>query len=224
MLKPAAVFSDHMVLQRGLPIAVFGEADGPVRVELAGNAAEAAPGDGRFCAMLPPLPAGGPHRLCVACGDEAAVFEDVMIGEVWLCGGQSNMEFRLQDELDGPALAATGDDPLLRFYTVNQEPVVDEAMLARERQTAWKPLAPGACGDVSAVACYAGLRLRAALGVPVGMLICCIGGSEIACWIGREALSRFPEGQASLRAFEAAVVPGSVLRSASRWLRKAAER
>ena len=205
MLNVAAVFSDHMVLQRERPVAVFGEADGPVRVSLAGHEVEAMPEGGRFCATLPPMPAGGPYALRVACGAEQRAFEDVMVGEVWLCGGQSNMEFRLQDEKDGPAEVAAGEDALLRFYTVLEEPRVDAAMLARERATAWKPLAPGTCGDVSAIAYYAGRRLRAALGVPVGMLICCIGGSAAECWISRAALADFPEGRQALEAFDAAI-------------------
>ena len=170
MLRIAAVFSDHMVLQRGLAVRVFGEADGPVRVALAGLEAVAAPGqDGRFCAALPAMEVGGPYELTVTRGDERRVFHDVMVGEVVLCGGQSNMEFRLRDDANGPAEVAGGADDLLRFYTVNEEAKVDDAMLARERETAWKPLAPDTCGDVSAVAYYAGRRLRAALGVPVGM-------------------------------------------------------
>lgn len=205
MLNVAAVFSDHMVLQRELPIAIFGEADGPVRVELAGRSVEAVPEAGRFCATLPPMAAGGPYVLRVACGEEVRRFEDVMVGEVWLCGGQSNMEFVLRDDREGPTQVATGEDALLRFYTVNQEARMDAAMLARERATAWKPLAPGTCADVSAVAYYAGRRLREALGVPVGMLICCIGGSESACWISREELEGFPEGRERLEAFEAAI-------------------
>lgn len=206
MLNVAAVFSDHMVLQRGLPVQVFGEADGPVRVALAGCESEAAPGpDGRFCAILPAMEAGGPWALTVTGGGEERTFHDVMVGEVVLCGGQSNMEFRLRDDANGPAEVAAGEDALLRFYTVNEEAVVDAAMLARERETAWKPLAPNTCGDVSAVAYYAGRRLRAALGVPVGMLICCIGGTEISSWISREALAGTPDGPEMLAAFDAAV-------------------
>ena len=205
MLNLAAVFSDHMVLQRELPIRVFGEADAPVRVALAGNEVEAKPEGGRFCAVLPAMEAGGPYALTVTCGEEVRTFEDVMIGEVLLCGGQSNMEFRLNDDAEGPREVASGEDALLRFYTVNEEARIDEAMLARERQTAWKPLSPGACGDVSAVAYYAGLRLREALGVPVGMLICCIGGTESSCWLSREALASFPEGACRLKEFDETV-------------------
>lgn len=206
MLEVAAIFSDHMVLQRERPIAVFGTADGRVRVSLAGVEAEAeVASNGRFCAELPPLPAGGPFVLRVTCAAEERAFEDVMVGEVWLCGGQSNMEFRLRDERDGLAEVAAEEDALLRFYTVPEEARVDEAMLERERTTSWKPLAPGTCGDVSAIAYYAGRRLRAALGVPVGMLICCIGGTAAECWISCEALASFPEGRLSLREFEDAI-------------------
>ncbi len=205
MLRAAAVFSDHMVLQRERPVAVFGEADGPVTATLDVVRAEALPAAGRFRLTLPPMPAGGPYELTLTCGEETLTFSDVMIGEVWLCGGQSNMEFMLQNGKGGAAEAASAADDALRFYTVNEEADVDAAMLERERATAWKPLAPGTCGDVSAVAFYAGRRLREALGVPVGMLICCVGGTEISNWISADALSAFPEGRAALADFERAV-------------------
>lgn len=205
MLRAAAVFSDHMVLQRERPVVVFGEADAPVTATLDVVRAEAVPCEGRFRLTLPPMPAGGPYALTLTSGDETITFADVMIGEVWLCGGQSNMEFMLQNGKDGAAEAAGADDALLRFYTVNQEADVDEAMLERERATAWKPLAPGTCGDVSAVAYYAGRRLREALGVAVGMLVCCVGGTEISNWISRDALNGLPEGRLALAEFEKAV-------------------
>ena len=205
MLKAAAVFSDHMVLQRERPVAVFGEADALVTATLDVLRAEAQPVGGRFHLEFPPMPAGGPYELTLACGGEKLVFTDVMVGEVWLCGGQSNMEFRLHEGKGGAAEAASAEDDRLRFYTVNQEAEVDEAMLERERATAWKPLAPGTCGDVSAVAYYAGRRLREALGVPVGMLICCVGGTEISNWISRSTLATLPEGRAALEAFEKSI-------------------
>ena len=205
MLKPAAVFSNHMVLQRERPVAVFGEADAPVTATLGEVRSQARPAQGRFKVMLPPMPAGGPFELTLTCGEETMTFTDVMIGEVWLCGGQSNMEFMLQNGRDGAAEAASARDDLLRFYTVNQEADVDAAMLEREQATAWKPLEPGTCGDVSAVAYYAGRRLREALGVAVGMLICCVGGTEISNWISRDGLVSLPEGRAALAAFEKSV-------------------
>ncbi len=205
MLKVASVFSDHMVLQRERPVAVFGEADDLVTATLDVVRAEALPVLGHFKVTLPPMPAGGPYQLTLTCGDESVTFTDVMIGEVWLCGGQSNMEFLLKDGKGGAAEAATAADDNLRFYTVSEEAEIDEAMLERERATAWKRLAPGACGDVSAVAYYAGRRLREALGVPVGMLICCVGGTEVSNWISADTLATLPEGRAALADFEKAL-------------------
>lgn len=205
MLRAAAVFSDHMVLQRERPVVVFGEADAPVTATIDVVRAEAVPFEGRFRLTLPPMPAGGPYELALTSGEEAVVFTDVMIGEVWLCGGQSNMEFMLQNGKGGAAEAAEADDAMLRFYTVNQEAEVDAAMLERERATAWKPLKPGTCGNVSAVAYYAGRRLREELGVAVGMLVCCVGGTEISNWISREALNTLPEGRDALAEFEKSI-------------------
>lgn len=205
MLRAAAIFSDHMVLQRERPVAVFGEADGPVTATLDVVKAEATPVGGQFRLTLPPMPAGGPYELTLTCGEERLAFTDVMVGEVWLCGGQSNMEFVWQNGKGGAAEAASAKDAQLRFYTVSEEADVNEAMLARERATAWKPLLPGTCGDVSAVAVYAGMRLREALGVPVGMLICCVGGTEISNWISREGLIALPEGRQALEEFEKSI-------------------
>ena len=102
MLITAAIFSNHMVLQRNKRIAVWGKGDAStvsvclqkqeqqicVEQEIKG---------GTWFAELPPQEAGGPYRLVVTSGEESIAFEDVMIGEVWLAGGQSNMEFELQN-------------------------------------------------------------------------------------------------------------------------------
>ena len=119
MLRLPAVFGEHMVLQRGKPIVVFGEADGPVEVEIGGKRAGAACENGRFRAWLPPMEAGGPYTMTVRRGAEMVTRGDVRIGEVWLCGGQSNMEFRLQDERHFEA-ANCKSDVRVRFYEVPQ--------------------------------------------------------------------------------------------------------
>ena len=200
MLRLAAVFGEHMVLQQGKPIAVFGEADGPVVITLAQHSVTAACEDGRFLARLPALAAGGPYTLTARCGHESVALDDVMVGEVWLCGGQSNMEFRLRDERYY-AEADAMQDSRVRFYEMPQAATVDEAE-ALEQGHAWTPLAPGACADVSAVAFYAARALAQRLNVAVGMIVCCIGGTSASCWMSRETLSAFPEGQAYLTEFE----------------------
>lgn len=200
MLRLAAVFGEHMVLQQGKPVAVFGEADGPVDITLAQHSVTAEPEGGRFLAHLPPLPAGGPHALTVRCGQACVTLGDVMVGEVWLCGGQSNMEFRLRDERRFDEADAM-QDSRVRFYEAPQAATVYEAE-ALERGRAWTPLAPGACVDVSAVAFYAARAMAQRLNVAVGMIVCCIGGTSASCWMSREALAAFPEGQRYLTEFE----------------------
>ena len=200
MLRLAAVFGEHMVLQQGKPIAVFGEADGPVDITLAQHSVKAACEGGRFLARLPALPAGGPHKLTVRCGQESVTLGDVMVGEVWLCGGQSNMEFRLRDERHFDEANAM-QDSRVRFYEVPQAATVREAE-ALEQGRAWTPLMPGACAEVSAAAFYAARELARRLDVAVGMIVCCIGGTSASCWMSRETLSGFPEGRAYLTEFE----------------------
>lgn len=126
-----------------------------------------------------------------------------MIGEVWLCGGQSNMEFRLRDEQHFRQADPLGDSRI-RFYEVPQAATVARAE-ALERGCAWKPLAPGACGDVSAVAFHAARAMAQRLNVAVGMIVCCLGGTSASCWMSRETLDGFPEGRAYLADFEAHV-------------------
>ncbi len=204
MLRAAAIFRDHMVLQCGTDIRVFGEADAPVTVTLAGHSATAVPEDGRFCAVLPPLAPGGPHSLQLECGADELVLRDVMLGEVWLCGGQSNMELALRDARDGAEEAASAADGLLRFYTV---PVAATEEEAREKEagTSWISAEQGAPEAVSAVAYFAGRRLREKLGVPVGMVVCCLGGTEISSWIPLSCLSGSKEGREQIEAFRRSV-------------------
>lgn len=203
MLRLANVFGAHMVLQRDKEIAVFGEADGEVRVTLGESSACAKPRNGRFIAKLPPMKAGGPYTMTVTCGGETAAIEDVMIGEVWLCGGQSNMEFRLRDDQDF-AEADELSDPRVRFYEQPQAATPEQAE-KMEKNAHWIVLEPGKCGSVSAVAFYAAMDMAKRLDVPVGMVICCIGGSSASAWIGRDELETFPQGAAYIEEFKANV-------------------
>lgn len=102
MLKLAPVFLNHMVLQRGKRIAVWGETDGmEVTLSLNGVTVQTKAADGTFQAEFPPMKEGGPYVLSVTAGEENLTFGDIMIGEVWLAGGQSNMELELQNSYEG---------------------------------------------------------------------------------------------------------------------------
>src|SRR5687768_12851224 len=120
-VAPASLFCDHAVLQQGAPIPVWGTADDgeKVTVTLAGQTASTVARDGKWSVRLAPLPAGGPHVLTVI-GRNRVEITDVLIGEVWVCGGQSNMERQLglregqQPIKDWQAEAASADFPQIR--------------------------------------------------------------------------------------------------------------
>ena len=119
-VRLAEVFGEHMVLQRDRPVRIWGQA-APGRtltVEFAGRQATTRAGaDGRWRVQLAPLPAGGPHRLVVN-GDGTAALNDVLIGDVWLLGGQSNMEWPLAQTDTGPQEVASPQNARLRHLRV----------------------------------------------------------------------------------------------------------
>ena len=132
--SPAAVFGDRMVLCRNRPVTIFGAApDGAeISARLNGQTACAVARNGRFEVTLPPMPAGGPYTLSLTDGQTERHFADVLIGDVYFAGGQSNMELELKDSDDGARLTATADDPLIRYYNVPKLAVADAALLAAE--------------------------------------------------------------------------------------------
>ena len=218
-LRVAAVFSDHMVLQRETPVAVFGAAPagGRVVVDLMDDqgvtvaqtmAVAQAYGEheteASWLAILPALPASGPYTLRVSHETNRLEFADVMIGEVWLAGGQSNMELELHTSEHGDEAIAAADDPLLRVYNTPKAGRIDESA---EAASGWEPaLAPQVAG-MSAIAYHFGARLRAQLGadVAVGIIDCYIGGTSITSWMSRATLIGSDAGRPYVERYEAAI-------------------
>lgn len=191
----ARIFSDHMVLQRNRPIAVFGE--GPegasVEAELLGRSARTTCADGKWLLYLPAMDARGSLQLRVRCGAEEIVFSDVALGEVWLAGGQSNMELILENAKSGGKEIPAALDPDLRYYhTVKTASEADRAAAEAQVPAGWVTASPETAGQFSAVAYHVAKRLRAALGVPVGLIGCNWGGTSASCWVSREALAAEP--------------------------------
>src|SRR5262249_44247415 len=123
-VKLGAPFGDHMVVQRDRPVRIWGEADPGARVEVRFGPRQAtvtAGPDGRWAATLDPLPAGGPHALSATAGEAKAAIADILVGDVWLCSGQSNMQMTLKDCDGGPAAAdAAGKLTSLRLCSVGR--------------------------------------------------------------------------------------------------------
>ena len=191
-MRLASMFTDSMVLQRERPVPVWGWANPgePVAVELAGRTSHATAGaDGRWQATLPALPAGGPHTLTVR-GSTTLTVRDVLMGEVWVCSGQSNMEWQLGQAADGMAESAAADCPQIRLFTVPKQfsltPVADVS--AR-----WAVCAPKEAAIFSAVGYFFGRELHRRLGVPIGLINSSWGGTNAQTWTSREGLAAEPE-------------------------------
>lgn len=208
-LTLAAVFSDGMVLQREKPIPVWGS--GPlgelVTVTLAGNTASALVGeDGNWQTSLPAAPAGGPWPLTISCGTRILRRETVYLGEVWLAGGQSNMELLLKDSQDGEEAIQKSANPYLHYYQPAKVTTVQEAEAEEPELPGWKTVTPETAGELSAVAYYAAKTLSEHLpGIHIGVLVCCWGGTYAHCWLPREDLKKFPAGQRRLDWYESQI-------------------
>ncbi|WP_367873269.1 sialate O-acetylesterase [Luteolibacter sp. Populi] len=205
------VFTDGAVLQRDRPVPVWGRATPgkKVTVKFAGQekTAEVKP-DSTWSVQLDPLPASAePRSLAVAEeGGNQLEFKDVLVGEVWLASGQSNMEWTVggarQEDQD---LANSGPIPLLRLLNV---PKKVSAYRLDDFEGAWQPCTPDTARGFSAVAYFFGRRLTEELGIPVGLIHSSWGGSRIEPWFADEGFEGIEDLQ-DMREFRRARTPGS---------------
>jgi sialate O-acetylesterase len=182
-------YQDHMVLQREQPIPLQGTATpgATVAIRLAQQTASAnASPDGHWHVTLPALPAGGPHELVVESGAEITEIRDVMIGDVWICAGQSNMKWPLSQSSDSESVAGKADLPRLRRLRLpllpSWEPASDWRIPAE-----WEVCAPQNAGAFSAVGFHFARELARELGdIPIGLVETAIGGTPIEPWLGED--------------------------------------
>lgn len=188
-----ALFRDHAVLQRDLPIPVWGHAAAgqAVTVSIDGEQARArADADGHWHAKLPALKAGGPYTLTAKTADGAQqVARDVLVGDVWLCSGQSNMELPVKRTLNWPAEVASANDDAIRMLIVGkQASVTPRAEFGTP--VAWQKTTPAAAADFSATCYYFARELRKRIDVPMGLIDDAWGGAQIQAWMSAPALRR----------------------------------
>lgn len=185
-LQIAPIFSDHMVLQRDKPIKVWGTAndDCQISVEFCGQQRTVQANQGKWSVVLEPVPAGGPFEMKAVSGGAEIRLTDIMVGEVWLAGGQSNMEMMIQNTVhwnEAKSLPGYGD---IRYYDAPR--IAYEGENYEER--VWQVTAPENVGDFSAVAFYFAINIFKTLNVPVGIINCNWGGTSASCWMSEEYL------------------------------------
>jgi sialate O-acetylesterase len=187
-LRLPRIFGEGMVMQRGSPVSVWGWAapGASVRVSVAGRAASAAADDeGRWKAALPAMSAGGPHVLTVTAGADRVVLRDVLVGDVWVASGQSNMEWHVDQANDAAREIAASADARLRHFTVPNS--WDERPQDDVTGGRWETASPSTVGHFSAVAYFFARDLRRELGVPIGIIHTSWSGSNIETWMSRAA-------------------------------------
>jgi sialate O-acetylesterase len=189
--RPAALFSEHAVLQRGKPVPIWGEAapGESIAVEYREVSARTlADAKGRWRAVLPAMEAAGPATLTVR-GDRTVAIHDVAVGDVWLVAGQSNLEWPLAKTVGAAEAIAVANLPWVRHLKVPHR--VAEAP-ARDLDTRWVVCSPAKAGEYSAVAFHFVRQLYRDASVPVGLLNVSRGGSVIEAWLGPPALAATP--------------------------------
>jgi sialate O-acetylesterase len=183
-VRPADLFVEHAVLQRDMKVPVWGTAaDGEsVRVQCNGQSVSTTAKDGTWSVMLEPMKAGGPVTLTIT-GTNTVVVNDLLIGDVWLCTGQSNMEMAVQQAAGAETTPATADLPMTRNFSPNQHPIVDRAQTAIPG--AWRVCNSNNVGGFSAVGFYFARYIQHDLQIPIGLINISWGGSPIESWIDR---------------------------------------
>lgn len=192
----ASVFSDHCVLQRRKPIRVWGTAadDTSITVTLNGQSVTSTAVKHNWCVELPAMEAGGPYHLEVLSdGKVYQCFKDVMIGEVWLAGGQSNMEFKLEQDADGKEAMVQALTSNVRFYQVQQLAYKDDYFYHVEQNNHWMLPTDEDLGIWSAVGFYFAQKLAKELDVTVGVIGCNWGGTSACAWQDQESICRYED-------------------------------
>ena len=208
-VKPAPFFSDHVVLQTGMPVPIWGTAAAgeKVSVTLNGQTQTATTGaDGKWMVRLTDLKAGGPYEMTIAGTNKIAV-KDVLVGEVWLGSGQSNMQFTVSKKKAGYAglineeqEIAAANYPKLRMFMGKPATAFDPQPVTEGE---WQVCSPETVPAWSAVGYLFGRNLQKELDVPVGMLVLAFGASTAEAWIPREAMAADPLLKPMLDNFDA---------------------
>ena len=192
-VKPNSLFTDGAVFQQGMALPVWGTAnDGEkVTVQFDGDSAETVAKEGKWLVRLKPHKAGGPFTLTIT-GDNTVTANNVLVGEVWICSGQSNMAFTLGGAANAAEEIPQADNPKLRMFTVPAKPAVSPQT---DAQGKWVECSPKTVSGFSAVGYFFGRDIQKATGFPVGMIHTSVGGTPAQAWTSLSGLEADKELQ-----------------------------
>ncbi len=214
-LRLPSCFGDHMVIQRGAPIPVWGWAEPGARVDVSfgeWNQWAVAADDGSWYMELAPLgPSATPRTMIIASEGISYAYGDVLVGDVWICSGQSNMYWKVHSSDRYEEFAAAADRPTLRMFNAN---LVAAASPQDDLPGSWAVSTPETVGAFSAAAYHFGVALSDAIEVPIGLIHTSWGGSTAQAWIPQERLATTDPGRRTIKAWNAYA---SIDRDARKW-------
>ena len=212
-IKLPAIIGDHMVLQQKLADPIWGwdKTGAKITVKFSGQTKTAITGaDGKWLVKLDPLPANDqPQIITISDGSQTIRVKDVLIGEVWMCSGQSNMGFQVRDDWNADVELAAANYPKLRLMYV---PHIGTQELQDNFKGQWNPATPKTAATFSAVGFFYGRYLQQILGVPVGLIDNSWGGSAAEAWVRRSSL----EGDSRFTALMARSVKDEVYKQSAK--------
>ncbi len=190
-MRVNSIFNSHMVLQRESEVPIWGiGVEGElITVRCRGLHVNATVQGGTWKAQLPPMEAGGPVELIIESSTESIVLKDILFGDVWLAGGQSNMEFNMKDTIDASQEIANADLPRLRFYNVPKVAYDDGS----KHISSWKVCTPETAGQLSGVGYHFAKQVMASQDIPIGIISCNWGGTSASCWMSEQVLLGDPD-------------------------------
>ncbi|MEZ6127617.1 MAG: sialate O-acetylesterase [Planctomycetaceae bacterium] len=201
-LQLPAMFSDAMVLQRDRPTRIWGWATAGAKVDVVLGDHQrftTANDAGRWELSMPELPAGGPHALTVSGDGSTTTIKDILVGDVWLCSGQSNMAMTVSRCNNAQAEADAAKYPQIRMFQVSSAHATEPQDTCRGT---WVVCSPETVSGFSATAYFFGRRLHRELNIPIGLINSSVGGTSIESWTSMDAQSAVPAIKPRLEAWQ----------------------
>lgn len=205
-LSLPAVFADHMVLQRNVSIPVWGTAKRGelIKVKLANQQIETHSDEhGKWRVEFPAMKAGGPFQLEIEGQTSKIKIKDILIGDVWLCSGQSNMAWRLEQSQRAQEEIPKANNPNIRLYNMKATAWADNTIWSKEVleqinklnffEAEWEVCSPETAAKFSGIGYHFGYKLHEETGVPIGLILNAMGGSPNEAWIDRKSLEFHPQ-------------------------------
>lgn len=189
-LKLPIVFTDNMVLQRNKNINIWGYSynSDNVTIRFNGQVNRIKVNNNKWRFMLSSMEAGGPYRMEIIDNDDKLVLNNIMIGEVWLAGGQSNMELELQNSKNGKYVVENIENDNIRFFNVPRLSYIEDDSSEKIEKNIWEECNSKNVGTWSAVGYYYAKELSKKLGVTIGVIGCNFGGTSASAWISKGKL------------------------------------